>query len=165
MSIFAPLHLSLHGVVLFRYIFWFLFDCCTVNAFILRKHFKPRTDNSLRQDFKTFRVRLAQGLIGGYNCRQKYSLPVAVHDVALHKSIPPVKRRRLDDSNSPPTDLDGHFPIKGAKGRCYYCWNIKNRRHESSIRCRKCRTALCVESWDPPTPGPSCFERYHTECI
>ena len=26
---------------LFRYIFWFLFDCCTVNIFILQKNFKP----------------------------------------------------------------------------------------------------------------------------
>ena len=162
---FAPLHLTLRGLFLFRYIFLLLFDCCKVNTFILQKNFKPRANSSLRQDFKSYRVRLAQGLIGGYNCRQRYSLPVVVHDVALHKSIPSVKRRRLDELNAPPSDLDGHFPIKGARGRCYYCWNIKNRRHESSIRCRKCGTALCVESRDPPTPGPSCFERYHTECI
>ena len=138
-------------MVLFRYIFWFLFDCCIVNVFIQQKHFKPRTNSSLRQDFKSFRVCLAQGLIGDYYCRQKYSLPVPIHDVTLHNSIPLVKRRRLDDSDAPPTDLDGHFPIKGAKGHCYYCWNIKNRRHKSSILDAGNAGLPCVSS--PGTPS------------
>ena len=148
-----------------RYIFWFLFDCCTVNAYILQRYFKPTSNSGLRNDFKSFRIRLAQGLIGGYNCRQRYSLPAPVYDVALHRSIPPTKRRRLNDCNTTPTILDGHFPIKGARARCSYCWNIKHRQHESTVRCRKCEAPLCVQSRDSTTPQLSCFELYHTECI
>lgn len=96
-----------------RYIFWFRFDCCTVNAFILQRYFKPRNNCISRQILKFFCIFLAQGLIGGYNCCQKYSLPAPIYDVALHQSTPPAKRRRMKDTNTTPSDLDGHFPIKG----------------------------------------------------
>jgi len=84
-----------------------------VNAFILQRYFKPRNNCISRQILKFFCIFLAQGLIGGYNCCQKYSLPAPIYDVALHQSTPPAKRRRMKDTNTTPSDLDGHFPIKG----------------------------------------------------
>ncbi len=79
---------------------------------------------------------------------------------------PAVKRRREEDSSCTNTSLEAHFPIKGPSSRCSYCWNYKKHcRHETTIHCRRCGKALCVTSRDPPESGPSCFERYHTECM
>ena len=121
--IFSPL--------LNRYIFWFLLDCCTVNAFILVKHFQPSTGHTIRQQvFKSFRLELAQGLIGNYNSRQRYAIPPALHDAAHNFTCSPAAKRRRNECGT--TDgtamtLEGHFPIKGATGRCCYCWNVKGR--------------------------------------
>ena len=50
-----------------------LLDCCTVNAFTLLKYFQPGTESTIRQQvLRTFRLQLAQGLIGNYNSRQRY---------------------------------------------------------------------------------------------
>lgn len=157
-SSFFPLHN--------RYIFWFLLDCCTVNAFTLLKYFQPNTRSTIRQTvFKSFRLELAQGLIGNYNSRLRYALPPALHDAAHKFTSAPAKRRRNEcgttDGTAP--TLEGHFPIKGSTGRCCYCWNVKGRRHDSCVRCRRCGKALCIVNWDSLAEGPSCFERYHTE--
>ncbi len=64
-----------------KYIFWFLFDTCVVNTFILMKKFCPATDNTPTEALKSFRVRLAEQLIGDYNSRQRYALQ-------LHEHIP-----------------------------------------------------------------------------
>lgn len=101
------------------------------------------SSGGLRQDFKTFQVCLAQRLIGTYNSRQRYALPAPIREVALLKCTPPTKRRSTGNSD---TDSTAHFPIKGTKGRHSYCWNVKHRGHESTVRCRKCGTALCVET-------------------
>ena len=61
------------------------------------------------------------------------------------------------------TSAEQLIAIKSATGRCCYCWNVKGRRHDSCVRCRRCGKALCITNWDSPTEGPSCFERYHTE--
>ena len=61
-------------------------------------------------DVKSFRLQLAQALIGGYNTRQRYSLPAAIHEVAISRSTaPPVRRGEPVVSNT------GHFPVLGAK--------------------------------------------------
>ena len=111
-----------------RYIFWFLLDCCTVNAFTLVKYFQPSTGSTIRQQvFKSFRLELARGLIGNYNSRQRYALPPAVHDAAHNFTSSPAERRRSECGMTDSTahTLEGHFPIKGSKGRCCYCWNFK----------------------------------------
>ena len=152
----------------YRYLFWFLFDCCTVNAFVLMKHFQAATDATPRQGFKDFRVRLAEQLIGEYNSRHRYSLPQPIHVAALDTLTPALlKRRRLAiTSGSDDSSTLAHFPIKGSSCKCAYCWNVKDhRRHESSVHCRRCRKAFCIVSRDAPEGGPSCFERYHMECL
>ena len=152
----------------YRYIFWFLFDSCAVNAYILRKAFVPVTNISTKEaTVRTFRVRLAEGLIGQYCSRRRYCPPEPVREAALHSSTPPMKRRREETGSSHHRGTsDCHFPIKGHRSRCVYCWNERgHRRVETNIRCRQCGKALCATAQDPPLDGPSCFERYHTECL
>ena len=141
----------------YRYIFWFIFDSAIVNAFIFSKNFVPQTEVNMCQfTVKKFRLSLADALIGNYNSRQRYALPAPIREASLVSVSPASKRLKESTAN------EGHFPIKGSSGRCAFCWNFKNhRRHESSIRCRRCGKALCVVSRDPPENGPSCFERYH----
>ena len=151
----------------YRYIFWFLSDSCIVNAYILHKRFVPVTEMSTTEaTVRTFRLRLAEGLIGQYCSRQRYCLPRPVRDAAQASLTPPVKRRRGETGSPHHRGTDCHFPIKGHRSRCVYCWNMRgHRRIETNIRCRQCGTALCATAQDPPLDGPSCFERYHTECL
>ena len=144
----------------YRYIFWFVFDSAVVNAFILSSNYMPVTDTSVRQiNIKNFRLSLAAGLVGTYNSRQRYALPQPIREAYLSSVSPATKRARVATR---PSDSEGHFPIKGARGRCVFCWNFRNhRRNDTYVRCRKCGKALCVTSRDPPENGPSCFERYH----
>ena len=146
----------------YRYIFWFLFDACVVNAFVLFRHFVPVVGVTCQQaTVRNFRLRLATGLIGQYNSRKRYCLPEPVRQAAV-SSTPP-KRRREDTAT--PSHADGHFPTRGKRSRCEYCWRKENRRYDSGIRCRKCGKAFCIVARDAPLDGPSCFERYHTEFL
>ena len=61
----------------YKYIFWFKFDCCIVNAFTLVRHFCPITDSSCQ-------ILLAFQLIGEYSSRQRYSLPAPIRYAASH---------------------------------------------------------------------------------
>lgn len=139
----------------YRYIFWFVVDCCISNAFILMKEHQPAALPGDRKAFKSFRLQLAQGLIGAYNSRKRYSLPVAVHEVATRRSSAPAARRGEEAAQY------SHLPFRGTKGRCSYCWLVKKRRHESSTRCRTCQRALCLDSRDEGEA--SCYERWHVE--
>ena len=152
-------------VKFYRYVFWFLFDSSVLNAFILVKNYRPATDAPLRQEtFKNFRVPLALGLIGDYHSRQRYSLPAPIRAASVGSTQPYAKRRRIEVGTS--QEQQSHFPIKSSRSRCFYCWNFKShRRFDTSVRCRGCGKAFCVVTRDPPDDGPSCFERYHTECI
>ena len=154
------------GKKFYKYLFWFIFDSATVNAFILTKYFEPASNTTNRQQvLKSFRMRLAEELIGNYNFRQRYSLPQPIHEAAIDSVAPPVKRRRDDPSQALGSPA-GHFPIHGSSTRCAYCWNVKNhRRHESSVHCRRCGKAFCIVARDPPENGPSCFERFHAGCV
>ena len=141
----------------YLYIFWFLFDASIINSFILWKNFSALTDISLRQQsIKFFRLSLANKLVGTYNSRQRYSLPLSIRNASTNCTPPVTKRQRLSGGHS---QSEGHFPIKGTRGRCVFRWNFREERHETCIRCRKCGKALCVESRD--SDGLSCFERYH----
>jgi len=50
----------------YKYIFWFLFDVCITNAFILTK-FDVGVPTALETRLKQFRTKLAKALIGNYN--------------------------------------------------------------------------------------------------
>ena len=124
-----------------------------MNAFTILKHFQPSTGSTIRQQvFKAFRLELVQGLIGNYNSRQCYALPPALRDAAHNFTSAPAKRRRNEGDTTVPT-LEAHFPTKGSTGCCCYCWNVKGRRHDSCVRCRRCGKALCIINWDSPVDG------------
>ena len=53
--------------VIYKYIFWFLFDLAITNAFILHK-FSPAAEKTMT--LKEFRIELAKQLIGSYNSRK-----------------------------------------------------------------------------------------------
>ncbi len=131
----------------YNYLFWFLFDSCTVNAFILMKHFRPSTESTPRQGFKSFRVTLAEGLIGDYNSRQRYSLPQPINEAAIDTHSPaPFKRRWLDiESSSDSTPL-AHFPIKGSSCKRVYCWTIAAMSHRYTAGDAKRRFVSCPET-------------------
>ena len=100
----------------YTYIFWFLLDVCTINAFLLMRHFGASTHSKLSQ-IKHFRVKLAEGLIGSYNSRQKYSLPAKVREVAKQPGCkPPSYSQARDPTRVASSSLQvgqGHFPVKG----------------------------------------------------
>ena len=104
-------------------------------------------------DVKSFRLHLAQVLIGDYNTRQRYSLPAAaVHVVTVSRSTAPPVRR-----GEPAVSSTGHFPVRG---RCCYCWNVKQRRKDSTFWCQQCQRCFCLDSRDE---GEALyFERWHT---
>ncbi len=126
-------------VLLFRYIFYFLFEICACNSFILLKRFGARSDYKSRTGYKQFQLELANLLIGNYNSRKRYLLP----------TIPSRKR-----------STPKHFPTKGKKGKCHYCCKTLHVRHESSIRCTTCDVPLCLDIRPPYIT--TCFELYHT---
>ena len=135
---------------------------CASNTFVLLKHYQPTSGSTLRQlTYKSFRLQLAQGLIGNYNSRQRYALPTAVRAKAISGS----GVQRFHVRVPAPSQHQLHFPVKGTKGRCSFCGNYRgNRRHDSCVRCRQCGKALCLEDRDSGQgviDGPSCFERYH----
>ena len=114
------------------YIFWFLFDAAIVNSFILWKNFSALTYISLRQQsLKFFRLSLANALVGGYNSRHRYGLPASISEASKNSNPPATKRQWLSGSNPPAV---GHFPIKGTRGRCAFCWNFGEERHETCVR-------------------------------
>ncbi len=125
----------------YMYIFYFLFEVCACNTFVLLKRFGARTDYNSRTGYKQFRLQLSKELIGQYNERKSYTLP---------SLMIPVRKR----------STPAHFPTKGKKARCHYCYNSLNIRHESSIRCTRCDVSLCIEPRQQNSQ--SCFELYHT---
>ena len=132
----------------YTYIFWFLFDASIINAFLLMRHFGANTQSKLSQ-IKHFRVKLAEGLIGDYNSRHKYSLPSKVRQVAKQPGCkPPSFSQARESSRVASGGLqvgEGCFPVKGKKSRCYYCWNYHgHRRHDSTMYCQVCSHAFCV---------------------
>ena len=132
----------------YKYIFWFLFECCIVNAFTLVKHYCPVTISNRQAVIKDFRQQLALRLIGQYNTRQRYALPGPILEAASQDCVPPPAKCRAGATTQ---EREGHFPIKGPTARCHWCWNYRNhRRHESSMHCRQCGKAFCLVSRTVP---------------
>lgn len=116
------------------YLFFFLFDICACNGFILMKEsphhqMQTRQGNNKPRSLLSFKKKLAKQLIGQYRCARKRSLA----------------------SNVDPGGV-AHWPIKGKSGRCKECRLSGRGRRESSTRCEGCDVALCVP----------CFKPYHT---
>ena len=66
-------HVRLKCTKNYKYVFWFLFDVATTNAFILHSHFSVTTGTPMT--LKQFRVKLAEQLIGSYMSRKRAGRP------------------------------------------------------------------------------------------
>ena len=55
----------------YKYIFWFAFDVCITNAYILTRYIPSCPTSQEQEHLKHFRVRLAKSLVGNYNSRQR----------------------------------------------------------------------------------------------
>ena len=89
----------------YKYIFWFLFDVCITNAYIL-SHYNANSHQPVSQSLKTFRLKLATQLIGTYKSQKRAGRPSSAAT-----ELPPLTLPRLD-----------HLPARGdISRRCVYC--------------------------------------------
>ena len=134
----------------YKYIFWFLFDVCVTNAFILSKFCTLPTSIPTSKEerrLKAFRIRLANNLIGTYNSRQRAG-------------------RRSSRVVPEPTPVlpPFHSPHHHDRQRCVYCRVYRNppRRKESVWQCMVCEGAptLCLTGRDD---GTNCWDLWHAQ--
>ena len=120
----------------YKYVFWFLFDVAITNAFILHS-FDVSTSE---MDHKSFRLILAQKLIGDYLTRKRPGRPR--------------KRPR-------PTP---HLPSHSKSRRCVYCRDVRSppQRKESVWTCTACdgHPQLCLTGRED---GSDCFRLWHEQ--
>lgn len=131
----------------YKYIFWFMFDVCITNAYIL-SNFIPSCVTSLEQErLKHFRVRLAKALVGDYNSRQR---------ARRCSNSTPCRPRRVPDGF--------HSPRHHQRRRCDYCRGYRNppRRRESVWQCLECDggPTLCLTGKED---GSDCWSLWHRE--
>ena len=132
----------------YKYIFWFIFDVCVTNAFIISKYYIPSSlASSDVARLKNFRVCLAKSLIGDYNSRKRSrnsSGTAMERPVALPESL--------------------HTPHHHPRRRCDYCGVHRNppRRRESVWQCLRCEGAptLCLTG---RLDGSDCWSLWHAE--
>ena len=117
----------------YKYIFWFLFEICILNSFILYRY-SPCIRKQLT--YLDFRVALAREFIGEYCSRKRPGHP-------LSASVPPLKRVTV-----------AHFPCKAKKGRCQHC-----RNGWTVWFCSQCDRRLCHSG----QKDTDCFLQYHTQ--
>ena len=105
----------------YNYIFWFLFDVCTTNPFILRKECSSLNIRNV----KTFRAELAKELIGDYNSSERSG-----------RAIITATAKRFCQS---------HFPTRGSDQvhRRHYCSTYRKERRATVWLCRDCNLFLC----------------------
>ncbi len=105
------------GKKCYRYIWWFLFDVAVTNMYITHLWLSSRSSSFVLPSHETLLVNFK-----------------VVLDVPVSSAIPS-HRFCLD-----------HFPMKSPKrGRCYYCYHMKKRRHDTSWWCTTCKKYLCHE--------------------
>ena len=112
-------------------LFWFLFDLCIVNSFIIRKespNHQELTRTGAVKPFSMldFRKCLIKSLIGNYREGRKRTLPPNVNEAGI-----------------------AHWPRKTAKaGRCIWC-RQNGRRSAPKSECTGCDRHLCLECFIP----------------
>ena len=124
----------------YRYLFWFLFEVCATNAYILYNDHSGQPKKTLKE----FRLELARGLVGDYH-----------------------SKKRAGHCPSTPTTLPiRHFPIKlndgstsAVRRRCWYCQNRRqpSQRRDTVWYCNECKVHLC-HTGDAAT---DCFLQHH----
>ena len=116
----------------YKYIFWFLFECCIVNAFTLVKHYCPVTISNRQAVIKDFRQQLATPGRGTLYPDPSSKLPARTaypHQRSAELVLPLRKGRAISQSRVPllavtgagtigTTDATSHPCIADSAGRC-----------------------------------------------
>ena len=127
----------------YKYIFYFIFDTCITNSYILSKY-SPSSIIVSKDNLKHFRLQLANRLIGTYMSRKRAGRP---RSISLQP--PPTSVIRLD-----------HHPSHGGKSRrCRYCITRRRPsiRHDTVWVCPACpgTPSLCLSGQG------DCFKLWH----
>ena len=131
----------------YKYIFWFLFDVCITNSFIISKFCNSTSSQPQKDDntLKIFRIHLAESLIGSYTSRQRIGRP-----------------RSLCVPQPSVMDTPFHTPCHHTRKRCVYCQQFRDPhcRRESVWQCKHCEGAptLCLTGKED---GSDCWSLWH----
>ena len=131
----------------YKYIFWFLFDVCITNSFILSKFCNSTSSQPTKGEtrLKAFRIHLAESLIGSYTNRQRTGRP-----------------RSLGVLQPSAVDTPFHTPHHHTRKRCVYCQQCRDPpcRRESVWQCKHCEGAptLCLTGKED---GSDCWSLWH----
>ena len=140
-------HVRLKCTKNYKYIFWFLFDVSTTNAYILYS-FDVRTGTPMT--LKQFRMKLAEQLIGTYKSRKRIGRP---------------RKRPCPTSNPNPNSQTAHLPTHSSSSvRCVYCRQVRSppRRKHTVWVCAECEgnPPLCLTGRND---GSDCFRLWHQQ--
>ena len=99
----------------YKHLFWYVFDVCVLNAFILSRY-SPPTIQPI-SSYLSFRKQLANELIGNFNCRRRQviSLTVIHHHLVVNTQ---------------------HFPCKAPSRRTCKFPNCKSQTVSHYIKCQ-----------------------------
>ena len=133
-------------------VFFHILECCILNAYVLDSHVRP-LEHALRgrkkRDYLSFRIELAEMLIGTFRSRQRAGRRVSAEHSQLDRLNPAL----------------GHWPVSATnKLDCVVCSLRRKKqglpragnRHESRIKCCHCNVHLCVDQ------ERDCFCKYHS---
>ena len=136
-------HVRLECTKNYKYIFGFLLDVAITNAYILYSRYNVCSERLM--DHKSFRMLLAEQLIGTYKSRKRPGRP----------------RKRPHPTNTCTTTLT-HLPSHSSSKRCVYCQKKRtpSRRKETVWVCNACdgHPSLCLTGRDD---GSDCFRLWH----
>ena len=118
-----------------KYIMWFVIDCCRVNAWIIYKEVSTRqVGRRARFTHKDFILQLCKELIGDFSSRKRVTLRETASTSAVHK-------RQLQHTWE---------RLPGNKRRCKGCYQ-QHRRLETVYGCAMCNSHMCAV----------CFQHLH----
>lgn len=126
-------------------IFYYLLDASVVNSYILYKVTNDLHDpKASKFTHLQFRSALANQLIGDYTSRKQPGIKPKLINRKLNKKNGKVMVTDFYKIQN----LGDHQPIKGTCRRCAYC-STKIKPKRSSILCKKCDVALCLNCFEP----------------
>ena len=127
----------------YKYIFFFLYDVCITNAYIIYKH---HSSPVVHKNIKDFRLQLAHELIADYCTRRRPG-----RGGGVLRSIP---LRHF------PTTIAVDGATHHKRGRCVEC-KAKRIRKDTTWYCQECRAWLCHNG----DPNHDCFLHYHRNIV
>lgn len=109
-----------------KYILWFILDCCRVNACLVYKEASSRTIRKKRYTHLDFVIELGRAMIGNFTSRKR---------VCVRESLAPmfVENNRVNHV---------FLRLDGKRRRCKGC-HVLNIRKEVVTGCPTCNIHLC----------------------